>query len=158
MSVYERAMGRFARTPVGDWYVKRIAPRIDPPLLRLTGGRVSSVYPTPVMLLTTNGAKSGQPRSLPLLYIADGDQLILMASNYGRTSHPAWFRNLVANPTVDVLAGKHSGRYTATEITDPAERERAWALAIDLYAGYGDYEKRAGDRTIPLVRLERSGP
>ncbi len=158
MSVYERAMGRFARTPVGDWYVKRIAPRIDPPLLRLTGGRVSSVYPTPVMLLTTKGAKSGQPRSLPLLYIADGDQLILMASNYGRTSHPAWFRNLVANPTVDVLAGKHSGRYTATEITDPAERERAWALAIDLYAGYGDYEKRAGDRTIPLVRLERSGP
>ena len=157
MSVYERAMGRFARTPVGDWYVKRIAPRIDPPLLRLTGGRVSSVYPTPVMLLTTKGAKSGQPRSLPLLYIADGDQLILMASNYGRTSHPAWFRNLVANPTVDVLAGKHSGRYTATEITDPAERERAWALAIDLYAGYGDYEKRAGDRTIPLVRLERSG-
>ena len=158
MSVYERAMGRFARTPVGDWYVKRIAPRIDPPLLRLTGGRVSSVYPTPVMLLTTKGAKSGQPRSLPLLYIADGDQLILMASNYGKTSHPAWFRNLVANPTVDVLAGKHSGRYTATEITDPAERERAWALAIDLYAGYGDYEKRAGDRTIPLVRLERSGP
>ena len=158
MSVYERAMGRFARTPVGDWYVKRIAPRIDPPLLRLTGGRVSSVYPTPVMLLTTKGAKSGQPRSLPLLYIADGDQLILMASNYGRTSHPAWFRNLVANPTVDVLAGKHSGTYTATEITDPAERERAWALAIDLYAGYGDYEKRAGDRTIPLVRLERSGP
>ena len=158
MSVYERAMGRFARTPVGDWYVKRIAPRIDPPLLRRTGGRVSSVYPTPVMLLTTKGAKSGQPRSLPLLYIADGDQLILMASNYGRTSHPAWFRNLVANPTVDVLAGKHSGRYTATEITDPAGRERAWALAIDLYAGYGDYEKRAGDRTIPLVRLERSGP
>ena len=158
MSMYERAMESFARTPVGDWYVKRIAPRIDPPLLRLTGGRVSSVYPTPVMLLTTKGAKSGQPRSLPLLYIADGDQLILMASNYGRTSHPAWFRNLVANPTVDVLAGKHSGRYTATEITDPAERERAWALAIDLYAGYGDYEKRAGDRTIPLVRLERSGP
>ena len=158
MSVYERVMGRFARTPVGDWYVKRIAPRIDPPLLRLTGGRVSSVYPTPVMLLTTKGAKSGQPRSLPLLYIADVDQLILMASDYGRTSHPAWFRNLVANPTVDVLAGKHSGRYTATEITDPAERERAWALAIDLYAGYGDYEKRAGDRTIPLVRLERSGP
>ena len=158
MSVYERAMGRFARTPVGDWYVKRSAPRIDPPLLRLTGGRVSSVYPTPVMLLTTKGAKSGQPRSLPLLYIADGDQLILMAFDYERASHPAWFRNLVANPTVDVLAGKHSGRYTATEITDPAERERAWALAIDLYAGYGDYEKRAGDRTIPLVRLERSGP
>ena len=158
MNVYERAMERFARSPVGNWYVRRIAPRIDPPLLRLTGGRVSSVYPTPVMLLTTKGAKSGLPRSLPLLYLTDGERLILMASNYGRTSHPAWYRNLVANPTVEVLAGRHSGTYTATEITEPAERERAWALALDQYAGYADYEDRSGDRTIPLVRLERSEP
>ena len=157
MSMYERAMESFARTPVGDWFVKRVAPRIDPPLLRLTGGRVSSVYPVPAMLLTTTGAKSGRPRTLPLLYVTDGDRLILMASNYGGKSHPAWYRNLVANPKVEVLAGKHSGTYTASQIMDPAERERAWALALDLYAGYGDYEKRAGDRTIPLVRLERTG-
>ena len=109
------------------------------------------------MLLTTTGAKSGQPRTLPLLYVTDGDRLILIASNYGKTSHPAWYRNLVANPTVEVLAGKRSGTYTAGEITDPAERERAWELALDQYAGYGDYESRAGDRTIPLVRLERTG-
>ena len=141
--------------PVGDWYMKRIAPRLDPPLLRLTGGRVSSVYPVPVMLLTTTGAKTGQPRTLPLLYLNDGDAIILIASNYGKTSHPAWYRNLVANPKVEVLAGKKSGTYTATEITDAAERERAWDLALDMYAGYGDYEGRAGDRTIPLVRLER---
>ncbi len=157
MSMYERAMESFARTPVGDWFVKRVAPRIDPPLLRLTGGRVSSVYPVPAMLLTTTGAKSGQPRTLPLLYVTDGDRLILMASNYGGKSHPAWYRNLVANPKVEVLAGKHSGTYTASQIMDPAERERAWALALELYAGYGDYQKRAGDRTIPLVRLERTG-
>ena len=157
MSMYERAKESFARTPVGDWFVKRVAPRIDPPLLRLTGGRVSSVYPVPAMLLTTTGAKSGQPRTLPLLYVTDGDRLILMASNYGGKSHPAWYRNLVANPKVEVLAGKHSGTYTASQIMDPAERERAWALALELYAGYGDYQKRAGDRTIPLVRLERTG-
>ena len=108
------------------------------------------------MLLTTTGAKSGLPRSLPLLYLTDGERLILIASNYGRTSHPAWYRNLVANPTVEVLAGRHSGTYTAGQITDPAERERAWALALDQYAGYADYEDRAGDRTIPLVRLERT--
>ena len=119
LSMYQRTMENFARTPAGDWFLNRIAPRIDPPLLRLTGGRVSSVYPTPAMLLTTTGAKSGQPRTLPLLYIADGDRLILMASNYGKTSHPAWYRNLVANPAVEVLAGKHSGTYTATEIIDP---------------------------------------
>lgn len=156
LSLYEKALESFGRSPAGNWYLGKIAPRIDPPLLRLTGGRVSSVYPTPVMLLTTTGAKSGQARTLPLLYVTDGERLVLIASNYGKTSHPAWYRNLVANPTVEVLAGKHSGKYTAREITDPGERDRTWELALDQYAGYGDYEGRAGDRTIPLVRLERS--
>ena len=91
------------------------------------------------------------------MYVTDGDRLILIASNYGKTSHPAWFRNLVANPKVEVLAGKRSGTYKAGEVTDPAERERVWDLALDTYAGYGDYEARAGDRTIPLVLLERAG-
>ncbi len=155
LSPYERALESFGRSPAGNWYLRRIAPRIDPPLLRLSGGRVSSVYPTPVMLLTTKGAKSGQPRTLPLLYLTDGERLILMASNYGKTSHPAWYRNLTANPTVEVLAGKRSGTYTASEIKDEAERDRAWGLALDQYAGYRDYKERAGDRTIPLIRLER---
>jgi deazaflavin-dependent oxidoreductase (nitroreductase family) len=156
MAVYERTLENFARMPVGDWYMKRVAPRLDPPLLRLTGGRVSSIYPVPIMLLTTTGAKTGRPRTLPLLYVTDGDRLILIASNYGNTSHPAWYRNLVANPKAEVLAGKKSGTYVATKITDPVERDRAWDLALDMYAGYGDYEGRAGDRRIPLVRLERT--
>jgi deazaflavin-dependent oxidoreductase (nitroreductase family) len=155
MNFYERTMERFARSPAGTWYVKRIAPRIDPPLLRLTHWRVSSLYPNPVMLLTTTGAKSGQPRSLPLGYVTYGDRLVLIASNYGRKSHPAWYRNLVANPKVEVLADKRSGTYVASEITDPDERKQAWALVVDLYAGYADYEDRAGGRTIPLIKLER---
>jgi deazaflavin-dependent oxidoreductase (nitroreductase family) len=156
LSLYERALKSFGRSAAGGWYLKKIAPRIDPPLLRLTGGRVSSVFPVPVMLLTTTGAKTGQPRSLPLLYVTDGDRLILMASNYGKKSHPAWYRNLTANPEVEVLAGKRSGTYVASEITDPDSRERAWELALNQYAGYADYEVRAGDRTIPLIRLERA--
>jgi deazaflavin-dependent oxidoreductase (nitroreductase family) len=155
LSLYERGLESFGRSPGGNWYLRKIAPRIDPPLLRLTGGRMSSVYPTPVMLLTTTGAKTGQPRTLPLLYVTDGDELVLMASNYGKTRHPAWYRNLTANPRVEVLAGKRSGTYTASEITDLGERDRAWELAMDQYAGYADYEVRAGDRAIPMVRLER---
>ena len=157
MSVYERGLEAFGRSAVGQLYLKKVAPRLDPPLLRLTGGRVSSVYPAPVMLLTTTGAKTGQPRTLPLQYVVDGERILLIASNYGKTSHPAWYRNLVANPKVEVLAGKLSGTYTAAEITDPAARDRAWDLALDQYAGYGDYVVSAGDRTIPLVCLERSG-
>ena len=156
MNVYERSLERFARTPPGYWFVRKIAPRLDPPLLRMSGGRFSSVYPAPTMLLTTTGAKSGLARTLPLLYATDGDSLILIASNYGRPGHPAWYRNLKANATVEVLAGRFSGTYTAADITDPVERESAWAKAVDLYAGYQDYEVRAGGRTIPLIRLRRS--
>lgn len=156
LSLYERGLEAFGRSTVGYWYVRNVAPKMDPPLLRLTGGRVSSVYPVPTMLLTTTGAKTGLPRTLPLLYLTDDDGLVLIASNYGRPQHPAWYRNLLVNPTVEVLAGAHSGTYVAGEITEPAARERAWDLALDMYAGYGDYEARAGNRTIPLVRLTRT--
>lgn len=158
LNPYERALEAFGRSKPGYWFVTTIAPRIDPPLLRITGGRISSVYPVPVMMLTTVGAKSGVRRSQPLLYVVDDGGLVLVASNYGRPTHPAWYRNLVANTEVDVLAGRHSGTYVANTITDPADRERAWGLALDTYAGYGDYEARASDRTIPLVRLTRSAP
>lgn len=141
---------------MGYWYVTTVAPRIDPPLLKATGGRISSVYPVPTMLLTTVGAKTGLRRQLPLLYLVDGDALVLVASNYGRPGHPAWYRNLTANPRVDVLAGRHTGTYVASEIVDAVERKDLWDKAIDTYSGYGDYEVRAQNRTIPLIRLTRS--
>lgn len=149
---YSRVLERFGRSRVGYWYVTTVAPRLDPPLLRLSGGRVSSVYPLPTMMLTTVGAKTGLHRSLPLLYLTDGESLVVMASNYGRPGHPAWYRNLLANPRAEVLAGSRSGAYDASEIADPAAREALWGRAVDLYAGYGDYAQRT-DRTIPLVRL-----
>ena len=110
MGVYERTLEKFARMPIGDWYMKKVAPRVDPPLLRLTGGRISSVYPVPIMLLTTTGAKTGLPRTLPLLYVTDGDHLILIASNYGKTSHPAWYRNLAPTPGPRCLRVRAAGR------------------------------------------------
>lgn len=155
MSMYERMLRKFAALPIGDWYIKQVAPRVDPLLLRWTGGRFSSVYPAPVMLLTTTGAKTGQPRALPLMYLTDRESLVVIASNYGKTTHPAWYRNLVANPSVDVLAGKRSGKYTATEITDPSERDRAWDLAVAEYPAYGESRGQLEGRTIPLVRLTR---
>lgn len=154
-SLYERTLERFGRSAAGYFFVTRIAPIVDPPLLRWSGGRFSSVYPLPVMILTTIGAKTGQQRQLPLAYATDGDSLIVIASNYGRPGHPAWYRNLIANPRVEVLAGRRSGTYTAVEITDPAERASAWDKALDVYAGYGDYEIKATHRTIPVIRLER---
>jgi deazaflavin-dependent oxidoreductase (nitroreductase family) len=156
-SHFERAFKAFGRTAAGRWYVRNISVRVDPVLLRLTGGRVSSVYPVSVMMLTTIGATTGLQRTLPLVYLNDGAGLILVASNFGTKTNPAWYRNLLANPKVEVLAGKDSGSYLATEISDPTERDRTWALVLDMNAGYDYYQACAGDRTIPLVRLMRVG-
>ena len=152
----QRLIQRISRTSLGYRFVSSVPPKLDPALLRLTGGRFSFGYPLPVMLLTTTGVKSGLQRSSPLVYITDGDALFLIASNFGRTGHPAWYRNLKAHPTVDVLAGKRSGRYTATEVTDPDERDRAWAEAVQVYPGYEDYVARAQGRVIPVIRLTRT--
>ena len=152
----QRLIQRISRTSLGYKFVSSVPPKLDPALLRLTGGRFSFGYPLPVMLLTVTGAKSGLPRSSPLVYLTDGDCLILIASNFGRTGHPAWYHNLKVNPTVEVLAGKRSGTYTATEITDPAERDRAWAEAVQVYPGYEDYVARAQGRVIPIIRLTRA--
>lgn len=140
---------------MGYKVVSTVPPKLDPALLRLTGGRFSLGYPLPVMLLTTTGAKSGLRRSSPLVYITAGDSLILIASNFGRPGHPAWYHNLKAHPTAEVLAGKRSGTYTATEVTDPEQREAAWNKAVGVYPGYQDYVDRAKGRAIPVIRLTR---
>ena len=78
-----------------------------------------------------------------------------MASNFGGEHHPGWYHNLIDNPNVEVLAGDRSGSYVAAEITNPTGRERTWALVLGMNAGYDVYVARAGQRTIPLIRLKR---
>ncbi len=155
-NLYERALKAFGRTSVGKWYARIIPPLVDPQMLRLTGGWISNLYPLPVMLLTTIGARTRQSRTQPLVYLTDDAGLILVASNFGRPHNPAWYRNLLASPKVEVLAGRDSGTYESAEITDPAEREHPWSLALDMYAGWAEYQDQAGARTIPLIRLERT--
>lgn len=147
-------LGRFARTPAGQGFLKAVSTRVDPVLLRLSGGRISTVPTAPVVLLTVPGRRSGTPRRTPLLYFTDGDDVILVASNFGRPGHPAWYRNVMAHPEVMLEARGRSGRYVAREVTGP-ERDRLFALARQLYAGYGDYELSAGGagRTIPVLAL-----
>ena len=158
LPLLERAVLAFGRTAAGRWYVRTICPRVDPTLLRITGGRVSSVYPVPAMLLTTTGAKTGQQRRLPLVYLPDDTGLILVASNFGGEHHPGWYHNIIANPNVEVLAGDDSGPYLAAEITDPTGREQTWAMVLATNPTYAYYKADAGNRTIPLIRLKRAGP
>lgn len=106
-----------------------------------------------MLLLTAKGAKSGKPRTTPLLYADLGRELMVVASNAGSARHPAWFHNLSAHPEVEVISRRGRGRYVA-RVAGPGERERLWDEATDLYRGYRDYQVRARDREIPLVLLE----
>lgn len=145
------AIAKIATSSGGQWYLRNLAPRIDPPLMRHTRGRVSSIGPWPrFVLLTHTGAKSGIERTTPLIYFTDGDRVILIASNYGGTRHPAWYHNVVANPTVTLYGGGFEGRFVGAEVTG-AERDRLWALARQWQAAYDMYDATSGDRRIPLM-------
>jgi F420H(2)-dependent quinone reductase len=149
----ERALENFARSKVGGWYFLNVAMRVDRVLLPLTGGRISSAPGQQILLLETVGAKSGERRRTPLVYVKDDGHIVLIASKAGAKRHPAWLHNLRANPRVKVLAPGLTGEYKARE-AQGEERQRLWHEAVDYYAGYETYQERAGSRRIPVVVLE----
>jgi F420H(2)-dependent quinone reductase len=154
MKRWERAMETIVKSRPGGWFAVNVGNPVDQRLLRWTNGRVGLFPGQPVGLLETVGAKSGQPRTTPLLYLQDGEQVVLVASKAGAARHPAWFHNLRARPDVFFTARKaHRRPYRAREAEGP-ERERLWARVNDLYAGYETYQGRSGGRRIPVVVLE----
>jgi deazaflavin-dependent oxidoreductase (nitroreductase family) len=138
----------------GTWAYIHLASRIDPWLIRATKGRIDSTMGVvPIVLVRTRGARSGLERTVPLLYFTDGDDVVLMASSFGRPRYPAWYHNLKANPEVTLYRRGHEGRYVAREV-EGAERDELYERATRLYQGYRIYEGRvAGIRRVPVLRL-----
>jgi len=125
-------------------------------LYRGTGGKVGGKFKgAPILLLTTQGRKSGKPRVTPLMYVRDGDALVLVASSGGSPQHPSWFLNLRDRPDVEVQIGKETERQRA-RVATPEERERLWPRAVEMYGGYAGYQTKTS-REIPLVVLEPRG-
>jgi deazaflavin-dependent oxidoreductase (nitroreductase family) len=135
------------------WFLVNLGPKIDPRLMKLTGGRVRLAGAGPTVLVTHTGAKSGKQRTTPLAYFTDGEGVVLVASKGGAPSHPAWYHNLKANPDVEASTDGRPGPYRARE-AEGSERERLWDLATTMYSGYADYQRRAPDRRIPVMILE----
>jgi len=131
------------------------AKRCDPFLHRLIRGRLGPRLPLPFASLTTTGARSGRSRTAGVLYFNDADDVILIASNYGRDRHPSWYHNLKAHPTAVLACGGRSGSYTAVEVNDDAERTRLFALGEHVYGGFADYRQTTAaiGRRIPIMRL-----
>jgi deazaflavin-dependent oxidoreductase (nitroreductase family) len=107
----------------------------------------------PLLLLTTTGARSGQPRTAPMMYVPDGDRLLVIASNLGAQQHPGWYHNLVAHPSVTVEVGAETFDATAV-VTEGDERQQLWARIVEGYPFFADHQAKT-ERQIPVVALER---
>jgi deazaflavin-dependent oxidoreductase (nitroreductase family) len=122
---------------------------------RTNGGRVSGHFEgAPLLLLTSKGARTGRPHTTPMMYLADEDRLVVIASKGGSPTNPAWYYNLLANPTATVEVGGETFEVEAV-VLDGDERDRLYAKQASRYPGFADYEKRTS-RKIPVIALKRA--
>lgn len=161
MSETEQALGKASdRRPSGDEPVERLAEwnREMFEEFRASNGRVGGMFATlDLALLTTTGAKSGKRRTTPMAYYTDGDRLIMLASNFGRRNHPAWYYNILRTPDVTLEVAADSGTETfqaRAVVIEGEERDRLFDWVASIVPGYADYQKNI-TRIIPVVALER---
>ena len=152
----QRVTQRIAATSPGAWVFQRTLYPLDKVLYKRTGGRrtvASLMAGLPVIMLTTTGAKSGEPRSMPLVGIPIDGDLAIIGSNYGQQRTPGWVYNLGADPAATVSYGDRTVDVTARAASD-TEADRAFEIAATFYPGYGKYRARASHRTISVFVLE----
>jgi len=127
--------------------------KLNVPIYRLTRGRVmGKVGQAPVLLLTSIGRRSGQPRTAPVLFLADGERVVVIGSNAGNTRAPAWSHNLKANPDCEVqIRGER--RDVRARLAEGDERTELWRKMNEQYAGFEDYDERTS-RDIGVFVLE----
>ena len=122
---------------------------------RTHGGKVGGPFEgRPVLLLNTVGAKSGQRRTTPVVYMQDGERMVIFASKAGAPENPAWYHNLLANPSVTVEVGSGTLELQARVLSGP-ERDRLFERQAEMYPQFAEYAQRT-ERVIPVVALEQS--
>jgi F420H(2)-dependent quinone reductase len=131
-----------------------VFPVIDRWLIPRTRGRLKVAVGQPILLLHTRGARSGEPRTTPLLYTTLNEGFIVVASKAGAAHHPAWYHNIRVHP--DAVSVELEGRHVAVRprVVEEPERSELWRRVNDNYNGYETYARRAGGRVIPLIVLD----
>jgi deazaflavin-dependent oxidoreductase (nitroreductase family) len=123
---------------------------------RTNEGRVGAPFEgAPVLLLTSTGAKSGERRTTPVMYLPDGERMVIFASKGGAPTNPAWYHNLLANPHATVEVGPETVDVNAV-VTSGEDRERLFNRQAELYPQFAEYARKT-TREIPVVALERTG-
>ena len=155
-NLLQRLLRRFAASGPGSWLFARVLHRIDLPVFRATRGRhtfSTLVAGLPLVMLTTTGAKTGRPRTVPLVGIPVDGTVAVIGSNFGQQRHPAWYHNLRAHP--DATAAIDGVRRPVRAVPAEGERRaRIWQAGLQMYPGYAQYERRAAHRDITVFVLE----
>lgn len=154
-SPLRRVAARVAMSPTGvraaGWYLENVVSRVEPAIMRWSGGRITSLPIAPVVFLHAKGARTGRKHVTALTYFSDGDDVILIASNNGRPRHPAWYFNIKADPEITLRARSFSAHYVARE-AQGKERERLWELALRAMPPLSVYEAMVCTRSIPIIK------
>ena len=157
-SLFHSFMQKIAASRPGSWFFSRTEHHFDRIFLKLSGGRMTLtgiLSGLPVIVLTTTGAKTGLPRSLPVLGIRDTahpNQFAIIAHNWGRHHHPAWYFNLKKKPHASCSIDGQVKTYIARE-ANGEEYDRFWQSASETYIGFPLYKQRVVDRSIPIMIL-----
>ena len=141
--------------------IMKYGARANVVLFRATNGRLGAKWrvgagwkkPVPVLLLDHVGRRSGRHFTTPLLYMPDGPDVVIVASQGGLPKHPQWFHNLTATPDATVHLPRERGRQVRARVADASERERLWPRLVEVYADFASYQSWT-DREIPVVVLE----
>lgn len=151
----QKSLHRFLMLRPVSAVLAKILYRADNFLLWATRGKltVTRIVGLPIIQLTTKGAKTGQARTMPLLSIPDGENIVLIASYFSGKRNPGWYYNLKANPVCEVRVNGETKKFLAREVFD-AERERYFQMGNSYYAGYAKYRERAAHRHIPVIVLK----
>jgi deazaflavin-dependent oxidoreductase (nitroreductase family) len=153
----DKVLQAVARSRLGGWLFVNVFPVIDRRLMPLSHGRLKVAVGQPILLLHTRGARSGEPRTTPLLYTPYGDAFIVVASKAGAEHHPAWYHNLRGHPEDIAIEVGGVRMPVRARVVDGPERAELWERVNDNYNGYDAYQSRAAGRTIPVIALEPRG-
>ena len=154
-SRWQRLIMTLAATRFASWLLARVLPYLDRIVLNLTRNRQTAtrvLTGLPALTIRTRGARTGRIYRTPLLYLQEGENYILIATNFGQRENPGWYYNILTHPEIEVTFNGVTSRYIGAEVRGLDWRVY-WEMAVAHYPGYSNYQYRAAGRRIPIIIL-----